>query len=119
MTRLAFLFLAISLAVISLAGWSRSVGAVSIASFASSDSDAVTSVLAQTDTPGDDGVEAQAETGDGTKPLRILAVLLGVLALLLGALTRLYWKATIPEARRGYLPEASQAEYGGGHGPTT
>ena len=77
------------------------------------------SVFAQTDTPGGDAVEAQAESGDGTKPLRILAVLLGVLALLLGALTRLYWKATIPEARRGYLPEAPEAEYGDGHGPTT
>ncbi len=108
-----------SLAAISLVGSSRSVGASASDSIASGGSHQVSTVLAQTETPGDDGVEAQTVSGDGTKPLRILAVLLGVLALLLGALTRLYWKATIPEARRGYLPEAPQDEYGGGHGPTT
>lgn len=48
--------------------------------------------------------QAQTEVDDGTRPLRILAVAMGVLAILLAVLTWFYWKATTPPARRGYLP---------------
>ena len=46
----------------------------------------------------------QTEVDDGTRPMRILAIAMGVLAVLLGVLTYFYWKATTPPARRGYLP---------------
>ncbi len=48
----------------------------------------------------------QEVADDGTRPLRLLAVLMGLLALLLGVFTRWYWKATVPPARRGYLPDS-------------
>ncbi len=62
---------------------------------------AATDTAAEADTTS----TSQAESTDGTRPLRILAILLGVLALLIGRLTYFYWAATKPAARRGYLPE--------------
>ncbi len=49
--------------------------------------------------------QAQTEVDDGTRPMRVLAIAFGVLALLVAVLTWFYWKATTPPARRGYLPE--------------
>ena len=62
--------------------------------------DPVSAVELTQDTGG-----GQEVADDGTRPLRLLAVLMGLLALLLGAFTRWYWKATTPPARRGYLPD--------------
>ena len=53
----------------------------------------------------DKPTETPQVADDGNRPLRLLAVLMGLLALLLGAFTRWYWKATTPPARRGYLPD--------------
>jgi len=57
--------------------------------------------LAQAD---DAEPRAQEATSDGTLPYRLLAISMAGLAGLLGVLTFWYWKATMPPARRGYLP---------------
>ncbi|MCP3935422.1 MAG: hypothetical protein GY708_08620 [Actinomycetia bacterium] len=54
--------------------------------------------------------QAQTEVDDGTRPMRILAIALGVLALLVGVLTWFYWLATTPPARRGYLPQPASEQ---------
>ncbi len=53
---------------------------------------------------GDGEPRPQDATGDGTLPYRLLAISMAGLAGLLGVLTFWYWKATMPPARRGYLP---------------
>ncbi len=65
-------------------------------------------VAARVESPGgpqgEPGAGTQRATSDGTAPYKVLAVGLVSLALLMGILTWFYWKATVPPARRGYLP---------------
>ncbi|HEC11302.1 MAG TPA: hypothetical protein ENI86_17325 [Acidimicrobiales bacterium] len=67
---------------------------------------AVTAALQEspTATTEQTGVGNQSATSDGTGPYKVLSVGLVTLALLMGILTWFYWKATVPPARRGYLP---------------
>jgi hypothetical protein len=52
----------------------------------------------------DEAPKSQEATSDGTLPYRLLAIGMAALASMLGVLTFWYWKATMPPARRGYLP---------------
>jgi len=73
------------------------------AAAASSDPPPVRSVeTAQTDDAPDP--TSQTATGDGTLPFRVLTVAMASLAGILGVFTYWYWRATVPPARRGYLP---------------
>ncbi len=60
------------------------------------------------DTSEETGIGNQSATSDGTAPYKVLSVGLVSLAVLMGILTWFYWKATVPPARRGYLPPPDQ-----------
>jgi hypothetical protein len=47
---------------------------------------------------------AQESTGDGSTRYLLMAIGLVLLSALLGGLWRVYWKATVPPARRPYQP---------------
>lgn len=66
---------------------------------------------------GDGEPRPQDATGDGTLPYRLLAISMAGLAGLLGVLTFWYWKATMPPARRGYLPSSDDRRRRGGRMP--